>query len=226
MDLVLAGRVVLVVGGGGLIGRAVTERLRFEGATAVVASRTCSDGIALDARDPASVDQAFKELLNWHGRLDGLVVSAAPSDQTLDVLRHSNPEYVLDAVQAKAMTFLRLANAALPTMTSAGFGRIVGVSGQGAYLTGSITGSVRNAALIIAAKNLADSVAGSGVTVNVVNPSVVTAEPTAAVEQGRGGECSPTEIADLITFLLSPRTRALSGESIAIGHRVRGVTVL
>ena len=47
-----------------------------------------------------------------------------------------------------------------------------------------------NAALIIAAKNLADSVAGSGFTVNTVSPG------------------------------------AVSGESIEIGHRVRGVTLL
>jgi hypothetical protein len=50
----------------------------------------------------------------------------------------------------------------------AGYGRIVGVSGQNAFLTGNVTGSVRNAVLIIAAKNLADRVAGSGVTVNTV----------------------------------------------------------
>ena len=109
---------------------------------------------------------------------------------------------MLHAIDAKAMTFLRLANAALPIMTTAGYGRIVGVSGQNAYLTGNLTGSVRNAAMIIAAKNLADSVAGSGVTVNTVNPGPVSADPSTAVEPGRGGESSPVEIADLIAFLV------------------------
>jgi len=111
-------------------------------------------------------------------------------------------------------------------MTRAGYGRIVGVSGQSAFLTGNVTGSVRNAALIIAAKNLADSVAGSGVTVNTVSPGSVVASPTSDVELGRGGESSPEQIADLIAFLVSPRSGAVSGESIAIGHRVRGVTLL
>ena len=149
-----------------------------------------------------------------------------PSAQTLDASRHADPAQVLNAVDEKAMTFLRLANAALPIMTTAGYGRIVGVSGQNAYLTGNVTGSVRNAAMIIAAKNLADIVAGSGVTVNPVNPGGVSPDPSTAVELGRGGESSPVEIADLIAFLVSPRARAISGEAIAIGHRVRGVTVL
>lgn len=227
MDLGLDGRVALVVGGTGLIGRAVVERLREEGATVVVAARNVDDdGVRLDAADPGSVRAAVDDVVGRHGRLDALVVTAAPSARTLDASRHADPEQVLGAVDGKAMTFLRLANAAIPLMLDAGYGRIVGVSGQNAFLTGNVTGSVRNAALIIAAKNLADGVAGTGVTINTVSPGTVTPTPAAAVEAGRGGESSPGQIADLIAFLVSPRAGAISGESIAVGHRVRGVTSL
>lgn len=226
MNLGLRGHVALVVGGTGLIGRAIGERLRTEAATAVAAARHVVDGITLDAQDSASVTAALKQVIEQHGRLDALVVAAAPSAQTLDASRHADPDQVLTAVDAKAMSFLRLANAALPIMARAGYGRIVGVSGQNAFLTGNVTGSVRNAALIIAAKNLADSVAGSGVTVNTVSPATVSASPTSDVEWGSGGESSPEQIADLVAFLVSPRAGAVSGESIAIGHRVRGVTLL
>lgn len=51
MDLELGGRVVLVVGGTGLIGRKVVERLRTEGATVVPASRRAEDGVTMDASD-------------------------------------------------------------------------------------------------------------------------------------------------------------------------------
>lgn len=226
VDLGLDGRVALVVGGTGLIGRAVVERLRSEGAETVVAARNVTDGIVLDARDSAAVTDAVAVLMERHGRLDALVVTAAPSAQTLDPSRHAVPEQVLDAIDAKAMTFLRLANAVLPIMVESGYGRIVGISGQNAYLTGNVTGSVRNAAMIIAAKNLADGVAGSGVTVNTVSPGTVSPNPRTEVEPGRGGESSPAEIADLVAFLASPLAGAISGEAIAIGHRVRGVTVL
>ena len=87
MDLELGGHVVLVVGGTGLIGRAIVARLGDEGATAIAASRHASDGIILDAQDPGSVTAAVDAVLKRHGRLDSIVVAAAPSARTLDASR-------------------------------------------------------------------------------------------------------------------------------------------
>lgn len=225
MDLALNGHVALVVGGTGYIGRAVVDRLRAEGATALGAGRSSGD-VVMDAADDASVASAIAGVLAEHGRLDALIVTAAPAAQTLDPALSDDPADVLAAVDCKAMTFLRAANAVLPLMREAGYGRIVGVAGQNALITGDVRGSIRNAALIIAAENLADGCAGSGVTVNVVNPGRVNDEPRADVQPGRGGESSPAQIADLIAFLASPLAAAVSGESIAVGHRVRGITHL
>ena len=143
----------------------------------------------------------------------------------LDPARNGDPDQVIDAFDAKAMVFLRVANAVIPGMREAGYGRIVVLSGQNAFVTGSITGSVRNAATILVAKNLADSLAGTGVTVNAVSPGIVSETPETEVQPGSSGQSSPQQIADLIAFLSSPLS-AVSGESIAIGHRVRGVTLL
>jgi NAD(P)-dependent dehydrogenase (short-subunit alcohol dehydrogenase family) len=227
MDLGLGGRVVLVVGGGGFIGSAIAERVRQEGAEVVVASRHPDPGgIEMDAHDSGSVQAGVDRVLAEHGRLDAVVVAAAPSAGTLDPARRDDPEQVAEAIDGKALTFLRVANAALPPMREHGFGRIVAISGQNAWLTGSgVTGPVRNAVLNVAAKNLADEFAGTGVTINVVNPGRVTEEPSAEVRPGQGGESSPAQIAALVAFLLSPLS-AVSGESIAIGHRVRGFTTL
>jgi NAD(P)-dependent dehydrogenase (short-subunit alcohol dehydrogenase family) len=221
MDLQLAERVVLVVGGTGLIGSAIASRARDEGATVVVASRHGGDGIVMDARDDESVTAAIAQIVNDFGRLDAVVISAAPSARTLDPVRNSDPEQVADAIEGKTLTFLRVANAVIPLMRAAGFGRIVGISGQNAFITGNITGSVRNAALIIAAKNLADELAGTGVSVTTVSPGIVSESPVATVDAGKPGESSPSQIADLVAFLISPLS-AISGESIATGHRVRG----
>ena len=222
MDLQLSDRVVLVVGGSGYIGSAIVDRARAEGATVVAASRSESADLQLDASDDESVDAAISALMATHGRVDAVVITAAPSARTLDPARSSDPAQVAEAIAGKALTFLRVANAVIPLMESAGYGRIVGISGQNAVLTGNVTAAVRNAALNVTAKNLADAVAGSGVTVNTVNPGTVTESPAAAVEMGRGGESSPTQIADLVAFLISPLS-VLSGENISIGHRVRGV---
>jgi len=225
MDLQLTNRVILVVGGTGFIGSAIAERARAEGATVVVASRHPGDGIELDATDQASVDAGIARVLAEHGRLDGLVVSAAPPAHTLDPTRMSDPDNVMDAVNAKAMVFLRLANAAIPGMLAAGFGRIVGISGQNAYLSGNLTGAIRNGALNSAAKSLADQVAGTGVAINTVNPGFVTEQPSVEVEAGRPGESSPEQIAALVAFLLSPLAAAVSGENISIGHKMRGINL-
>lgn len=226
MDLQLEDRVVLVVGGHGLIGSAVVHRLRREGAFVIPASRHAPDGVVMDAASDDSVTTVLSRLLAEYGHIDGLVVAAAPSAQTLDPTRNADPDQVLEAVNGKALTFLRIANATVPLMEAAGYGRVVGVSGQNAFATGNITGSIRNAALIIAAKNLADAVAGTGVTVNSVSPGIVTSEPSPEVPIGGSGQARPEEIADLIAFLVSPLSASISGESIAVGHRLRGATGL
>lgn len=226
MDLELNDRVILVVGGTGLLGSAIVERLRADGATAVAASRHPVNGIEMDARDDPSVRAGVDQVLAAHGRIDGLVVTAAPSAQTLNPDLNSDPAQAIEAVDAKAMAFLRVANAVIPAMADAGFGRIVGISGQNAFQTGNITGSVRNAAFLVVAKNLADQLAGSGVTVNAISPGLVVDEPASEVTLGRSGQCSPAQVADLTAFLVSPRTATISGENIAVGHRLRGATGL
>lgn len=225
MDLELEHRVALVVGGTGLIGRAVSDALRAEGAVVITAARSSEADIQMDAAEPTSIDAGIATVLERHGRLDAVVVTAAPSARTLDASRNSEPEQVAAAFDAKSMNFLRVANAVIPHMREAGYGRIVGLSGQNAFITGNMTGAIRNAALIIAAKNLADELAGTGVAVNTVNPGVVTSEPSTEVQPGKAGESSPAQVADIVTFLLSPRS-AISGEAVAVGHRVRGAVSL
>lgn len=226
MDLRLDGQIALVVGGHGLLGRAIVERLRAERATVVPASRHAPDGLVMDAADDESIASGLARIHEEHGRLDVLVVAAAPSARTLDPARNSDPEQVLEAFAAKTLTFLRLANAVIPDMVDAGHGRVVGISGQNAFQTGNVTGSIRNAAVVIAAKNLADSVAGSGVTVNAVSPGIVVEQASADIAIGRSGQCTPQQVADLVAFLASPLAATVSGESIAVGHRVRGATGL
>jgi len=221
MDLQLEKRVVLVVGGNGYIGSAIVKQARAEGAIVVVASRTGGNGITMDARNETSIAEGLEQVIQAHKRLDAVVITAAPSARTLDPTRHGDPAQVADAFDAKSLVFLRIANAVIPIMREKNYGRIVAISGQNALMTGSITGSIRNAALNIAAKNLADELADTGINVATVNPGTVSEKPSKKVGIGKPGESSPQQIADLVSFLISPLS-AISGESIAIGHRVRG----
>tara|TARA_B100000513_G_scaffold194076_1_gene122339 strand:+ start:924 stop:1637 length:714 start_codon:yes stop_codon:yes gene_type:complete len=235
MDLGLQNRVALVVGGTGRIGAATARQLVAEGATVVIAARNAEklaalatelgvDSVVLDAGDDASVTSAVDEVLARHGRIDVAVLTAAPPVSTLDPARDLEAAHLLEAIDGKSLGFLRVATALLPHMTSAGFGRIVGVSGQIARMTTTLAGSVRNGTLNTIAKTLADSAAGTGVTINVVNPGPVLDETQhPAPERGRPGESSYAEVASLIVFLTSVAAGGVSGEEIATGHKLLGV---
>ncbi|MGP5496701.1 SDR family NAD(P)-dependent oxidoreductase [Corynebacterium flavescens] len=225
MDLQLNDRVILVVGGRGIVGRAVVDTLRQEGAVALSSSRSPKADVQMDLADDDSVRGAIRRVLDEHGRLDGLVVSAAPPASTLDPSQSSAPDAVGQAIDTKALGFLRVANAVLPTFLDAHYGRIVGVSGQNAWSTSSIMAAARNAVLNLAAKGLADEHAGSGLTVNTVNPDPVGERNGAIPSIGAAGWSTPDQVASTITYLVSPIAGAISGESIAVGHRIRGVNV-
>lgn len=77
MDLQLNDRVILVVGGRGIVGRAVVDTLRQEGAVALSSSRSPKADVQMDLADDDSVRGAIRRVLDEHGRLDGLGASAA-----------------------------------------------------------------------------------------------------------------------------------------------------
>jgi NAD(P)-dependent dehydrogenase (short-subunit alcohol dehydrogenase family) len=224
MDLGITDRVALVVGGTGYLGRHIATTLAAEGAVVVTAGRSGGD-VTIDGQDEASVVAGVDEVIAGHGRIDILVVTAAPAAQTLDPADAFSPAAVAAAVDAKSLVFLRLANAVLPHMRARGSGRIIGIAGQLARSSTSVVASVRNAALILAAKALADSVAGTGVTVNVVNPGNVFDDehPVPAIGPGPS---TPEQIAALVAYLSSEPAAAVSGASIATGHTFRGVSAL
>lgn len=236
MDLGLNDSVALVAGGTGLIGRAVAALLHAEGATVVLAARdemrlaeTAEavgpgvDTVVLDTTDQDSVDLAVQHVLDLHGCIDVLVNTAAPPATSIDPARSAEPEVVAEAFGAKAMGYLRLTNAVLVAMRAAGHGRVVQVGGMHAYMSASVAAATRNAAVVTATKCLADELAGSGITLNVVHPGPVTEEPPGQPQVAMNGDSSPEQVAALIVFLASTQAAAISGESVSVGHRLRGL---
>jgi 3-oxoacyl-[acyl-carrier protein] reductase len=157
MDLLLNGRVVLLVGGNGSIGRAAQQVLREEGAIVVVADHCGTrPDIDIDVTDAGSVSNAVAAVVSKHGRVDGLVVlSAIFAAKGPEAITPDEWDEMLN-VNLKG-TFL-VCREVLPHMQRAAFGRIVLLSSLAAQIGGAVAGAHYTAskgAVLALAKSLA-----------------------------------------------------------------------
>ncbi len=88
-------------------------------------------------------------------------------------------------IDTEVMVYLRCSRALLPSMRRAGWGRIINVSGLGARRTGDVVGTIRNVAVVALAKNLADELAGTGITVTTMHPGLTRTEKVDAMLEAR-----------------------------------------
>ncbi len=188
----------------------------------------------------AMVDQARGAL----GHLDILVNCAAqPGGQAPPPkLAEVTDDAFYGDVNVKVMGYLRCAREVAPYMIEQGWGRIINISGLAARSTGSMIGSIRNVSVVALTKNLAEELGPKGINVTVVHPGLTRTEKTADViaqrasRQGVSHEeaekrmvsnlvgrwIDATDIANVVTFLASPRAVAINGDVIAAGGGIPG----
>ena len=199
--------------------------------TAVVADTTDDEQVR------RAVATAAKQL---GGAMDILVNAAA------EVAGYSAPPRLEEIageafhreMDTKVMGYIRCAREVVPGMRAAGWGRIVNVSGLAARQSGSAVGSMRNIAVAALTKNMADELGPAGIQVTVVHPGLTRTERTAALiaqkaaasgrdakdierEMAEGNSIrhlvDAAEVADVVAFLCSPRSRAINGDAIPVG---------
>ena len=198
------------------------------------------EGIAADTREDQAVDTLIERAVERLGGLDIVVNAAArpgAAPATPGVAGVSS-DYLLDELNTKLGGYFRVARAAAPHLVANGWGRIVNISGLAARQTGTIPGSVRNVAVAALTKNLADELSPKGVNVTVVHPGATRTERTADIVRAKaeaaglseaeaeqalyGGSLigrivEAEEVADIVLFLASPRSAAITGDAIAAG---------
>jgi NAD(P)-dependent dehydrogenase (short-subunit alcohol dehydrogenase family) len=190
-----------------------------------------------DEQVRAAVEQAARQL---GGAIDILVNAAAEPGGLVAPpgLAEITAEHFHAEMDTKVMGYLRCAREVAPGMRQQGWGRIVNISGLAARQTGSAVGSMRNVAVAALTKNLADELGPFGINVTVVHPGLTRTERTAplvaarAAAQGVAPEAieqqmaagnaiqhlvDAGEVADVVAFLCSPRSRAFHGDAIAAG---------
>ena len=216
------GRVVLVAGASGALGTVVTQAFLEAGANVAAVSRSGSE-ISADLTRPDDAARAVEAVRARFGRLDVLLHLAGgfeggtPVAETTDGVWSRMFDLNLNAA-------FYCARAALPAMIEAKHGRIVAIGSKTAVepvATLAAYGASK-AALVALVRTIALEVKRSGVTANVVLPSVINtpanraADPTADSSRW----VSPESIARLLLWLASDAAADINGAVIPIYGRV------
>jgi NAD(P)-dependent dehydrogenase (short-subunit alcohol dehydrogenase family) len=198
-----------------------------------------------DTGDDKAVQGAFAHIARDFGRIDILVNAAAqPGGQAPPPkLMQVTAEHFWSDMNVKVLGYLRCAREAAPHMLKGGWGRIINISGLAARSTGAIIGSIRNISVAALTKNLADELGPSGINVTCVHPGVTRTEKTAGLVQRRAEVAGVSaeeierrmaqgntiqrvitaeEVGDIVVFLASPRSIAITGDVIAAGGGMPG----
>ena len=208
--------VALVTGGNRGIGLACALRLRADGHTVVVGSRSGTapeglDAVTLDVSDPGSIEGAFAQIEEQFGHVGILVANAGITRDTL--LMRMSDEDIDDVLQTNLAGSIRLARRAMKGMIRAKGGQVIFV-GSVVWALGSagqVNYAAAKAGLVGAARSLAREVGSRGICVNVIAPGFVETDMTAVLDDAQrsailggiplGRYAQPAEIADVVSFL-------------------------
>jgi NAD(P)-dependent dehydrogenase (short-subunit alcohol dehydrogenase family) len=212
---------VLITGAAGGLGSAVVEAFLAAGATVYGAdlswkrqphSNLRFHPIEANLIEAAKLAAPVDTLLHLVGGFAGGQPVAETTDETW--------EKMLDLNLRSAYTIFR---AVLPGMIKAGKGRIVAVGARPALepMANYAAYSVTKAALVALVKTVALEVKDTGVTANIVLPSVIDtpANRVAMPSADPSKWVTPQSIADLLVWLASDAARDVSGAAIPIYGR-------
>lgn len=227
-----AGRTVLVAGGTGALGRALTEAFLTEGATVVIAGRRPEEAAGLlaeagAARERLSFVQAdvgeaegaarAVAAAGLRGRLEA-VVNAVGGWAGGRPVQEEDPATLARQVALNLAPGWHLLRAALPAFLSAGRGvfvEIASLAAEGAQ-PGQAAYAASKAAALSLVRSAAEEVRGRGVRVNAVLPGTLDTPANRRAMPGadRAGWVSTAEVARAVLFLCSDEARAVSGAAV------------
>lgn len=243
MDLGIAGKTAVVIGGSSGLGLACCEALATEGVDLRIVARNqdrladaCADlgrrfgvkvtGHAADVTDRASV-RALAGELQATGGFDILVLNTPrPPSPMRDFLDETDDARWDAACRDQLDAALNVLRALVPLMLNRGWGRIVGITSASVKQPmprHAISGIFR-AGVQTALKHLVDEVAPHGITVNTVAPATVITPTfaqfhdlgrrTAAIPLKRAGKAE--ELGGTVAFLASQQAGFITGQLIQI----------
>jgi NAD(P)-dependent dehydrogenase (short-subunit alcohol dehydrogenase family) len=227
--------VVLVAGGTGGLGRAVSRTFLEEGAKVVVtyqdqkefdavksearANGSSIEGHRVDVTDETAVRQLIDGILTEHGRLDALVNTVGGYAGGINLWELETK--VFDRMLALNLrSGYALLRAAIPAMLKQKRGAIVNVAAKAAldHGAGATAYAASKAGALALMDSLAAEVKGTGVRVNSILPSIIDTEANrkAMPNADFAKWPKPGEIARVILFLCSDEAKAIHGAALPV----------
>ncbi|MAR59547.1 MAG: 3-oxoacyl-ACP reductase [Porticoccaceae bacterium] len=235
-------KVALVTGASRGIGRAIADALAGAG-FAVIGTATSSagaeqitarfveknfvgQGMVLNVNDVASISLLLKEVEENFGAPTVLVNNAGITKDNI-LLRMKEDEWS-DVVNTNLNAVFRLSKACVRAMTKAKWGRIVNISSVVGSMgnSGQSNYSATKAGVEGFSRALAKELGSRNITVNTVAPGFIDTDMTknlpvaskdvmlSQIPLARLGE--PSEIADVVSFLVSDSAGYITGETIHV----------
>lgn len=224
----LKDKVIVVTGGLGTLGRAVSQAAASAGATVVVVdvvdgqpAEGISGSPALDLGDAEATAKGLDAIAKQYGRIDALVniaggfrweTVADGSIETWDLLYQMNVRTAVNASRG-----------ALPHFPQSG-GRIVSIGAAGAVKADMGMGAyaASKSGVMRFTEALAEELKPRDITVNAVLPSIIDTQPNRndMPDADFSTWVTPEALANVILFLISDQAEAVTGALIPVVGRV------
>ena len=224
------GKVVVVTGASGALGKVVAETAAARGARVAGVDHATSQLPATDNRielggvdlsDATSAKKAIDAAAAHFGRLDALVNIAGGF--AFETVADGDSQTWQRMYALNVLTALNASRSAIPHLVASGAGRIVNVGAMGALQAGSGMGAY--AASKAGVHRLTEALAAEWkgrITVNAVLPSTIDtpANRSSMPRADFAKWVTPKELAEVILFLVSDAASAVTGALLPVSGRV------
>jgi NAD(P)-dependent dehydrogenase (short-subunit alcohol dehydrogenase family) len=238
--MILKDKVIIVTGGSGLLGKAFITELKQEGAITINADINVSTDLVLgnyqvDITNAEDISNAVEEIVQYYGRIDGLVNNAYPRTKDWGAkFEDIKPESWSQNVDMQMNSYFVFCQEVLKKMDLQSSGSIVNIASiygvvgndfsvyEGTSMTSAAAYSAIKGGIINFTRFLASYYGKRGIRVNTVSPGgifdhqnpIFVANYNKKVPMGRMG--NPEDIAPSVAFLLSEKSQYITGHNLIV----------